>query len=224
VARAGRASHPVRPYGVPEVRLEGMIERLRADAFVQICAILGIVTSFGAFVSSKEAVVALGVAGIIYSTASAILCLREAFFHRTSVFRGVVLIWAGVSCVLIAVEGVVNGRLIPNWKSRYADIHSFSLLQVFGIVGIALGIMLLSNEVEKRHRNRVQVCPDCLSECPAGAHVCRYCGYRWPEPPVGVPATPSSSVVVAEPARRSCAGGDDAECLGVPQSSQRGKG
>lgn len=161
-----------------------MVERLRTDPLVQIGSILGGVTSVVALVTSRQIVVALGVAGLIYAIAAACFCLRGAF-RQTNSWMGALLLASGVGTAVFAAEALSDRWFPPWWHTRYGDVHKFGLLQLAGILGIALGGALVRAELEERHRKQVQICPDCLEECPKGAHVCRWCGWRWSGPPTG---------------------------------------
>jgi hypothetical protein len=173
--RAVRRRTPPVGVSLPIVE-ESSLLKLATNVVGATASIVSIAGAAVGFATTQNLVIALGIAGIIYS---AVLTgfyfrasLRQREPWRSALFGGIAFL-----CFLIILEAIF-GKFVPIWTKTYAHFASFGVLQVLGITGLTfIGAAWVWGAFKES--KEIKVCPDCAEKCKKKAHVCRWCGFRW---------------------------------------------
>ncbi len=144
-----------------------------------IASIVSIAGAAIGLATTQNIVIALGIAGIIYTAVLAGAYCRNSL-RQSDPWRSFLSGGAAGVCFLIILEAIF-GKFVPTWTKTYAHFESFGVLQVLGITGLLLLAFIAADWVWDAHKESkaIKVCPDCAEKCKEKAHVCRWCGFRW---------------------------------------------
>jgi hypothetical protein len=136
---------------------------MRFRDWIAISASLaGLVTFLIGFAATQEATIALGVVGVLYFVSfPVIVWLVDRDVRRAIVAGGLPIALAGY---LFLIRPVLD---------------RFGFLQFFGLLALLLAITWAAVELDLRRRAKLKACPDCLSDVPKEARVCRWCGFEF---------------------------------------------
>jgi hypothetical protein len=129
------------------------------------------------YVSTVDMFAFLGVLGVIWTTAVFVASVRSLI----TTWRGDGSIWSIAAWSFCAVLFLYLGMSVLFDDSRYGlQFTGLSWLQMYGLVGVVVGLTIGVLEIKYRYSARFKGCPDCDEDVRVAAKVCKFCAYRWP--------------------------------------------